>query len=266
MRRMTTPVLGGFLGLLLVGGLAWGHGGRGNEKTVTREALRWTGKLPAGQTIRLRNVNGGLRVEAAAGETVEIVATESKPESEKAQVTVQVAQGKDGMAVCAIFPGEPGKCEADGRYDAGGDGNDGLSVDIVVKVPKGVVVDAMTVNGEVAIRGATAAVKATTVNGGVDVETTGASLKIETVNGQVRGRSGGSDVKAKSVNGSLEIVVPANVDAEVRADTVHGAIDNDFGLRVDGEWGQQTLRGKLGKGTGKVSLQTVNGAIRLRKP
>jgi hypothetical protein len=265
---MKRTVTGGcivFLGLGFAA-LAAAHG-TGGGKTVTREALRWTGKIPAAQALRLRNVNGSLTLEAAAGDTAEIVATESKHEGDKGQITVQMVNAKDGVVFCAIFPGGGGHCGAEGRYDAGGKDNDeDLSVDFVVKVPKGVLVDASTVNGEVTVHGATARVSATTVNGGVDVESTGAPLELTTVNGRVRARSGPGDVKAETVNGSIELTVPAALDAEVRAEVVHGTIDNDFGLRADGDWGQRTLRGKVGKGTSRLSASTVNGSISIRKP
>ncbi len=261
MRRSASWILFILLLVTILGGLAMAKGG----KTVTREALRWTGKLAAAQSLRLRNVNGSIKIEAAAGDTAEIVATETRPDGMTEQATVQAVPAKDGLVVCVMYPGEPGHCEADGRYDAGGDGNDGLSVALVVKLPRGVLVDAMTVNGEIGVRGASAQVRAVTVNGSVDVETGGAPLKVETVNGQVRVRVGAGDVKAKTVNGSVEVAVPAALDAEVRAETVHGSIDNDFGLRAEGDYGQRSLRGKVGKGTNKVTLQTVNGSIRLLK-
>ena len=41
-----------------------------HAKDVTREAFRWSGKLAAGQTLHLRNLNGAVRVQAAAGDAV----------------------------------------------------------------------------------------------------------------------------------------------------------------------------------------------------
>jgi hypothetical protein len=237
--------------------------GLAQAKTVTREALHWTGKLPAGQTMRLRNVNGSITIQAAAGDTAEVVATESKRDGDTAQVTVQVVTAKDGLVFCVFYPGKPGRCDPDGGYDAGGgedrdrnhdhdhddDHGNSLSADLVIKLPKGVLVDATTVNGELSVRGATAQVRAVTVNGAVEVDTTGGPVKAETVNGEVRARAGSGDVKLKTVNGSIRVTVPASLDAEVRADVVHGSIDNDFGLRTDegdSNWGPRSLRGKVG--------------------
>jgi hypothetical protein len=245
--------------------------GLAHARNVTREALRWTGKLTAGQSIRLRNVNGSLTIQAAAGDTAEVVATETKRDGDTGQVTVQVVTAKDGLVFCVFYPGKPGRCDPDGGYDAGGDNDDhgaghNLSADLVVKLPRGVLVDALTVNGGVSVKGATAQVRAVTVNGGVEVDSTGGPVKVETVNGEVRARAGSGDVKAKTVNGSISVTVPAALDAEVRADVVHGSIDNDFGLHADGDWGPRSLRGKLGKGTFKLSFATVNGSISLKKP
>jgi hypothetical protein len=261
---MKRALLGGSILVFLtcVAGLA-------QAKNVTREALRWTGKLPAGQSMRLRNVNGSITIQAAAGDTAEVVATESKRDGDTAQVTVQVVTAKDGLVFCVFYPGKPGRCDPDGGYDAGGDQDNGrghsLSADLVIKLPRGVLVDALTVNGEVSVKGATAQVRAVTVNGAVEVDSTGGPVKAETVNGEVHARAGSGDVKAKTVNGSIRVTVPAALDAEVRADVVHGSIDNDFGLRADGDQGPRSLRGKLGKGTYKLSCATVNGSISLKK-
>jgi hypothetical protein len=248
--------------VLLVGACGLAFGG----KDVTREALRWTNKLPAGQTLHLRNLNGSVKVVAAKGEAAEVVAVEHKRDGDTRQITMQVQKVKDGYMICALYPGKPGRCDADGMYDAGGDGNGELAAELTVQLPAGALLDATTVNGEVKVQGVTGEVRATTVNGDIGVESTGAPVKANTVNGRVRVRAGAGDVKAKSVNGDVDVTLPAAVDAEVRAETVHGSIDNDFGLVAEGDVVGRQLRGTLGKGTYKIALQTVNGSIKLRKP
>ena len=236
-----------------------------HAKDVTREAFRWSGKLAAGQTLHLRNLNGAVRVQAAAGDAVEIVANEQKRDGDTGQITVQQVSARDGLVFCVIYPGKPGRCDADGSYEGGGDHDQHISADLVVKLPKGVAVDASTVNGEMSVRGATAPVRASTVNGQVEVETTSGPVKARTVNGEVRVRAGSGDVKAKTVNGDIVLSLPATLDADVRADVVHGSIDNDYGLTAGGKWGPQSLRGTLGKGSVKLSCETVNGSISLKK-
>ena len=100
-----------------------------HAKDVTREAFRWSGKLAAGQTLHLRNLNGAVRVQAAAGDAVEIVANEQKRDGDTGQITVQQVSARDGLVFCVIYPGKPGRCDADGSYEGGGDHDQHISAD-----------------------------------------------------------------------------------------------------------------------------------------
>jgi hypothetical protein len=245
--------------------LSSGDASAGRSKQVAREAFRWTGKLAPAQTLYLRDMNGDLEVQAAAGDQIEVVVTERKKANEKKSIEMKVQPVKDGIMICALYPGGGGKCGADGSYKSDGDGDVDLVADYVVKLPAGVRVDVATVNGDVSVRGATDRAKVVTVNGDVVVETTGGPVIADTVNGDVSVRAGSNRVKAESVNGDVEISVPAAIDAELSAKTVKGEIGNDFGLPTASGVAGSELHGKVGKGTHRLAAQTVNGDVRLKK-
>ena len=58
--------------LLLLAGLALPAAG---QPTQTAEGFKWSGRIPSGGWIRVKNMNGGITVDQASGDQVEIVAT-----------------------------------------------------------------------------------------------------------------------------------------------------------------------------------------------
>jgi DUF4097 and DUF4098 domain-containing protein YvlB len=67
------------------------------------------------------------------------------------------------------------------------------------------------------------------------------------------------------VNGPVHVELPADASAEVTASTINGDIDSDFPLTVSGRHGPRHARGTLGSGGRRLSLNTVNGEIELRR-
>jgi DUF4097 and DUF4098 domain-containing protein YvlB len=90
-----------------------------------------------------------------------------------------------------------------------------------------------------------------------------------TVNGSIESRMGRADwsgeAEFSTVNGSITLELPASAGAEVDAKTVNGGIDTDFPLEVSGRFMRRRLRGTIGGGGRRLTLETVNGGIHLRK-
>ncbi|MHC4623735.1 MAG: M56 family metallopeptidase [Planctomycetota bacterium] len=64
-------------------------------------------------------------------------------------------------------------------------------------------------------------------------------------------------------NGDIDFTAPPNFSAVVEAGTRIGSIKTDLPLTVKG-WLGKTVSGTLGKGEGKLHLETSNGSIRIR--
>ena len=90
-----------------------------------------------------------------------------------------------------------------------------------------------------------------------------------TVNGSIRARMGRADwsgeAEFQTVNGTITLELPAGTGAEVDARTVNGGIETDFPLQVTGKIARRHMTGTIGDGGRKLTLETVNGAIQLRK-
>ena len=111
-----------------------------------------------------------------------------------------------------------------------------------------------------------------TVSGDVKIEQ-GAyrKAKLETTSGKVvfyAGLAEGGKLSAESVNGSVDLKFSGAVDAEFEVETFNGKIKNCFGpeaVRSSEYAPGWELRFTEGAGNGSVSVDTLNGSVRICK-
>ena len=228
--------------------------------------FHWTGKLPAEKVVEIKNVNGEIEVEGVAGDQIEINAVKSG--RDRAEVKIELIQTADGITVCAVLPGN--SCESGSNWSTHSHGDHQWRVDFTVRVPKNLRVTARNVNGKVRAEDLGRYVDASSVNGSVDVSTS-SYARGSSVNGGVRVRMGRTDwpgtLKLSSVNGSVELDVPADLNADVHFSSVNGSLDTDFPLTIEGNttFGPKNIRGRIGSGGRELDVSTVNGSLHIRK-
>ncbi len=133
-------------------------------------------------------------------------------------------------------------------------------------------VHAESVNGSVTVRDASGEVDASTVNGRlVVVGGTFQRARLETVSGSLRFEGDlakKATLDAETVSGAVEVVLPAGVSADFSVSTFSGDIENELGPAAQKSsryTSEKSLSFSTGAGGAKVSVQTLSGAIRLRK-
>ncbi len=229
----------------------------------------WNGKLKPGQTLEIKGVNGSIHAEYASGADVQVSARKTAWRSDPSSVRVEVVPYEGGVTICSVYPsdqGRPNECKPGdgGRMNTR---NNDTKVDYTVRLPKGVRFVAKTVNGIVSATGLQSDVEAHTVNGKITLATTGVA-SAHTVNGGIEASLGSTSwndqLEFTTVNGSVDLTVPAGLNAEVHASTVNGGLTTDFPLTVSGRWGPKSLNGRIGNGGRNLKLSTVNGGIWLR--
>lgn len=231
--------------------------------------FHWKGKIPAGQTIEIRGINGAIRAASGSGPEVEVSAVKHARKSDPDDVKIEVVTHAGGVTICAVYPGRHGRtnsCEPGGGHDNNIDDND-VEVEFTVTVPDGVQLVAATVNGDVGADNLGSHVEATTVNGSVDVTTRGAA-EATTVNGSIRVRMGATmtaDADFSTVNGDITVSFPAGLACDFDASTVNGSIESAFPVTVSGRMKPTNMRGTIGAGGKDLKLTTVNGSIHLMK-
>ena len=152
-----------------------------------------------------------------------------------------------------------------------GGSNNGARVTYELSVPASVNLDDIeSVNGGIDISGVYGNIKADTVNGSIEVEDASADARLETVNGGIyvsfTALTGDQVAKLESVNGRIAVELPANADASVSAETMNGGMDGkDFGLSYDKGIVGKDMNGDIGDGSARLSIDTVNGGIKIRE-
>jgi len=250
------------------------HAASAQEGRLERDVFTWSGKIPDGRWIMIRNLNGTIDVQATAGDRVEVTATRRTRRGDPEYVRFEVQRfgvSDQDVLICALW-GDNSNCSEDGyrsRNNNRGRNTNDVNVEFRVRVPKGVKVAAHGVNGEVRVDGVGAEVDAGSVNGSVFVSTTSGPVSANTVNGSVRASMGKfdlrSDLRFGSVNGTVVAEFAEDIDADIDLSTVNGRFLTDFPVTISGRIDPRRLRATLGKGGPRIRLSTVNGNVELRR-
>ena len=151
-------------------------------------------------------------------------------------------------------------------------------------------VSAQTVNGTVDITGAAGRIHAESVNGGVTLKGVSGSVEASTVNGRLVVTGGtferaqletvsGSlrfegdlvkegSIEAQTVSGGVDLVLASSISADFTINTFSGDIQSDFGgpaRRTSKYTSEKEVEFTAGAGSGKVEIQTLSGAITIKK-
>ena len=247
---------------------------RAQDRQAQRDAFSMSERIPDGRWIRVRNVNGDVRVRASSSDKVEVTATKSWRRGDPKDVRIEMKKDADGDILICAFWTENATCSETG-YESHGDGdrgwrrNNDVAVEFEVRVPRGVKVGAWSVNGGVSVDGVSNEVRAGTVNGSVDAVSTGGPVQASTVNGSVHaimGRlDGDEDLDFMTVNGTVVAEFAGDIDADIDLATVNGRFQTDWPVTISGRIDPRHLRATLGKGGRRIRLRTVNGNVELRK-
>lgn len=219
-------------------------------------------KLTQGGAVEIVNVDGPIVVEAAQGPEVEIRATrvarassdvEAEELLKKLEITEDVAPGR--VAVQTVT--ESGMTFS----------RRSVSVEYRLRVPSGLQVSVKTENGGIGLHDVNGTVVASTTTGGVRGTNVSGAVSAHIVNGGIVmdvARIAGPIV-LEAVNGGIRLDIPADLNADLEAHAVNGGVSTDDNLKVGASERSRTrLAGKLNRGGTRISVNTVNGGIRLR--
>ncbi len=229
------------------------------------EEVNMSFSLKAGGRISLENINGDVTITGASGDAVTITALKKADSQDYLEgMEIKVDASDDLIRIDTEHPDKGG-----GFWNWGDEG--GGSITYTLSVPSSANLDVIeSVNGDVRISGVLGTVKAETVNGEIEASGLSGDVNLETVNGSVEAAfaslGGDQRVDCETVNGKITLSLPSSTSASFSAETVNGGIDgDDFGLATNKGFVGRDLSGKVGEGSARVNLSTVNGAIRIRK-
>jgi hypothetical protein len=239
--------------------------------------FRWEKALAAGSTVSLHNLNGEITVTPSTSGKVEIVGVKHGNSRYYEDITLEVVETSRGITVCSMFKDADMECDDRGMrmHDRGRRGRrdrdwEDLQIDIEVKLPKNMLIDAHAVSGNVSVVGAEGDVRAGSVSGNVRMERLRVtSIKASSVSGDVTvgidALSGSGALIFTSVSGNVSAELPKNLDADVTMRSVSGSLDSDFPLTLNGRMNRNSLEARIGRGGRDLEVRTVSGDVRLRQ-
>ena len=237
--------------------------------------FKWEKQLPADKVVSLHNLNGDIVVSPSTSGKVEIIGTRRGRGRSADDVTIEVVETTRGVTACSMFKNVDMECDEDGMHMNSRrrgwrdrDYDDG-QIDMEVKLPKGMRVEASSVSGDVQVTGAEGVVRANSVSGRVRLDKLRAtSVRASSVSGDVDvivdQLTGEGMLSFSSVSGDVTAELPKNLDADISMRSVSGSMDSDFPLTLNGRVSRNNLNARIGKGGRELDVHTVSGNVRLR--
>lgn len=257
LRRLAPAALLALAALALPGGALAGQAREEKfEKTYDGSGI---------DRFRLQNVNGPVRVGTWDKANVRVSAVKrakgSRAEETLEETRIRVTKQGTTIDVETVLP-KPERTWGLFNFDR----RAGAEVSYEILLPAGLAVDVETVNGRVTAERRVGPVTLNTVNGSVRVEQQGAPVEVNTVNGSVEVDFAGplQSADLETVNGSVTVSCARESSFRFELQTVNGKIRSDFpDVTVEGKWGPKEARGQVAAGKDRLSIETVNGEVRI---
>lgn len=249
-----------------------------------KESFDRTLPLRSGASFALRNVNGGITLEAWNRDEVQIHA-EKKVRAGSAeaarklmgQVKIDVTQEGGGVRVETKLPRRD-----NGFFDWLFGNQASVNVTYKIRVPRQVAADVESVNGGVALTGTRGKARLATTNGGItvndaegdlrlgstnggiEVHRSAGTVRADTTNGGISAEltdvSDGGELRLTSTNGGIDVSLPRDVRISIDAGTTNGRVHTDLPVE-GGQSGKRSLKGDVNGGGTTLYIRTTNGGI-----
>lgn len=240
------------------------RGSRGNRNW--QESYRWVGPIKAMQWVWIRNTNGPVEVELSEGDSLVVVADKSSRRSDPDDVEIRAIEHDGTVTICAMWHATVMECGREGEYRMKDQRKSDVAVRFRILLPRGVRLNASTVNGPVDADGVESTLNLSTVNGRIHAHTNH-PIRASTVNGSIEATMGSllgdGAVELKTVNGSISAELPAGLNAELDASTVSGRVSTELPIQLVGRVSPRNVKARIGTGGRLLTLSTVNGSIEI---
>lgn len=225
--------------------------------TVT-EKFAQTYPLAADGTVHLDGINGTIDITAWDRNEVSLEAEKRAPNVDDLKgIHIDIDSTPTRLAI---------KSRHDKKFGFLGFGA-GIRGEVRYKlmVPAGARLDKIdVVNASITVQGVKGYVNLDTVNGSIQASGLGNAGRFDTVNGSIKVAYDSfkfdGQVVLDTVNGACRITVPKDAGFELKADSVNGRIHCDLPITLTRS-GSRHLRGTVGGGGPRLTLDSVNGSL-----
>lgn len=231
--------------------------------------FHWERRLAAGQRVHARNINGDITVSPSSSGRVEIVGIRKGSDRAAARLTATVQETDDGIIVCVVRADSDDECDNDGYHNHGDNDDWGrASMNLDIRIPSSVGIDASSVSGDVEITGAQGDVRAASVSGDLTLERLRASsVEAKTVSGEIttsiESLAGRGPLAFRTVSGDVKLALPRDLDADLSMTSVSGDLDSDFQMTLGRQMSRRRIEARIGGGGRDLNISTVSGDVRL---
>lgn len=215
--------------------------------------------------VRLRGINGGVKVESDAGDKVMLVAEihatgrPARKALERGLIdasvqgeTLDIREKVLSKKLIQILP----------FFNTGQ-----LKVDYHLKVPETTDISVSTAAGRIESRGISGFLNLQTINGSIHVETPRAQLEAKTVNGAIRAvfTEEFRGAQLRTINGAIRLIVPPGSSIDAQVDQVNGSFQTNIPVHVNSAPGHRESTGSIDGGEFPLEVSTVNGSVTLER-
>ncbi len=212
--------------------------------------------------LRLENVNGSVEINAWDKDVIKVVAVIKTDDQEgRDRISIEMTQSSRGVSVETHYK----------KSNWGNHHNSG-SVNYTIMVPVNAELSSIDlVNGSLKIEGVEGEINADLVNGSIKAFGLESDSEFNSVNGSIKVsyKNIGENlnrIELDTVNGSIKLTLPEKVSASLDVETMHGSIKNDFGLKANKSmFSGRSLKGDIGGGDIRITLESVNGSVKILK-
>lgn len=220
------------------------------------QTVKETFALGATGAIEVRNIGGEVRVEAAAGTSVEMVYEKKARSQQDLDCESLVHELKDGRLRISVEPSRERACRVVHASDT-----------LTLKVPRGASFEARNIGDSVAVSGVEGLVRVSSVGDTVTIDdarqveadSIGDSIKLDV---RALGERG---IRISSIGDSVDLTLPERVDARLRITSVGDEIRGP-GLRWSSDDDHRGYDGVLGKGGPTIRIDSVGDTVTIRGP
>jgi hypothetical protein len=231
---------------------------------VTQERFEKKYDLAGVRKVTVQNVNGSIQIETGGVELQVVAVKKVKSASDSdllKETEIRVTKSGSTIEVETILPKH-------GRFFPWSFFGRSSSADVAYQItlPAALALEVETVNGRVTATNRTGDLVLSTVNGGVRVDGHDGPLKVNTVNGSVEVSFAGlmRQASLETVNGSVTVTCARESSIRCTLQTTNGRIQSQFPeVTVEGKWGPKEARGAINGGRENLTVETVNGDVRL---
>jgi hypothetical protein len=210
--------------------------------------------LQNGGRLRVATISGAIKISAWDKDEVDVTAN-FKPSSDGKHARLEIDSKNNSLELIVKHP----KNRLFGSRSS-------AVCDIDLKVPRSVVSNISTVNGQIELYSIAGETKASTVNGGILLNYCGGNIEADAVNGSISGTVQNIEKRldCSAVNGSINLKL-LNPDGTINISTgKNEKINLNLPGAKDIEVNRNDAKATFGNGRAKMRFSTVNGSVSIQ--